>query len=130
MRALVTADLHLDFWMPRIKTHPLDALTPDEWASFDLVIVAGDLVDRGQDRWQRSLAWLGERVDVARVHVFPGNHDYYGGTLDRDDKLRDCAVAAGACWAQKAEIVTPGRRFLYCTLWTDMALGAHPALDA
>jgi 3',5'-cyclic AMP phosphodiesterase CpdA len=129
MRALVVADLHLDMWSIDFA-HPLDRLAPREWAGLDLVILAGDLTNKGHERWGRTLAWFGERVDLAKVYVLPGNHDFYGGALDLEDRLRAQAEAVGARWAQLAEVVRPGRRFLCCTLWTDMALGGRPDVNA
>lgn len=128
MRALVVADIHLDMWLPE-QPHPLESITPDEWDELDLVVVAGDLVNAGQDRWSRALRWLGERIDPGRIHAFPGNHDFYDGALDREWRLAAASKSADVQWAQKAEIILSGRRFLCCTLWTDMALGKSPPLN-
>ena len=130
MRALIVADPHLDAWAGGLAPHPLDTLAPEILEGLDLVIVAGDLADRGQDRWRGALAWLAQRLGGAKLHVIPGNHDFYGGALDQEGRLAAQAEAAGAAFAQKAEIVTPGRRFLCCTLWTDRALGGDPRVNA
>ncbi len=122
-RVLVVADAHFDHW-GQAGPHPLEALTRSEWDGLDALILAGDVANKGHVRWKQALAWLGDRIDPPKTWIFPGNHDYYGGDyLDRDDKLREVAEGAGAPYAQKAEIRMPGRRFLCCTLWTDMKLG-------
>jgi Icc-related predicted phosphoesterase len=117
--ALIIADLHSDLWADRGK----DPLNGCDLSNIDLLLVAGDLSNKGHVQWRYALERLSAHIDLDRVHVGPGNHDYYGGRVDREDKLRDVAEAAGAHFMQKSELVHEGVRFLYCTLWTDMALG-------
>lgn len=123
---LVVADLHLDQWKHR-GIDPLEALPNAEWAALDGLIVAGDLSNAAMRKWPRHLARLARRMEPARIHVIPGNHDYY------DLRLGDDAALAGLCrdhgvqFAQTAEITIAGQRFLCATLWTDFALPADPA---
>ncbi|WP_343116681.1 metallophosphoesterase [Ostreiculturibacter nitratireducens] len=74
-------------------------------------------------RWKPALEAIGRHIPLDRVHIFPGNHDYYDGRLDRDDKLEAITQDVGAHFVQKQEIVRGDVRFLCCTLWTDMCLG-------
>lgn len=117
--ALIIADLHLDMWADR-RTDPLGGC---DLSDIDLLLIAGDLSNKGHVQWRYALERLSAHIDLDRVHVGPGNHDYYGGRIDREDKLREAAEAAGAHFMQKTELIHEGVRFLSCTLWTDMRLG-------
>ncbi|WP_376870207.1 metallophosphoesterase [Albirhodobacter sp. R86504] len=121
-RVLVLADLHWAHWRAAGRD-PFAGLGPQFWQTLDLVILAGDLANKAHIRWPQALADMGRFIDPARIHVVPGNHDYYDGKLDREDKLAMAAHSVGAQVAQCARIDLAGRRFLGCTLWTDMALG-------
>ena len=116
---LIIADLHSDMWADRGK----DPLEGHDLSGVDLLLIAGDLTNKGHVQWRYALERLSARIDLNRVHVGPGNHDYYGGRIDREDKLREAAEGVGAHFMQKTELIHEGVRFLYCTLWTDMALG-------
>lgn len=123
---LVVADLHLDQWKHQ-GLDPLQALPDAQWARLDGLIVAGDLSNAALRKWPRYLARLAGRMDPARIHVIPGNHDYY------DLRLGDDAALAGLCrdhgvnLAQQVEIGIAGQRFLCATLWSDYLLPADPA---
>jgi Icc-related predicted phosphoesterase len=117
--ALIIADLHSDMWADRKR----DPLAGRDLSGVDLLLIAGDLSNKGHVQWRYALERLSAHIDLDKVHVGPGNHDYYGGRIDREDKLRDAAEAAGAHFMQKTELTHEGARFLFCTLWTDMALG-------
>jgi Icc-related predicted phosphoesterase len=118
-RALIIADLHSDMWADR-GHDPLSGL---DLSDIDLLLIAGDLSNKGHVQWRYALERLSAHIDLDRVHVGPGNHDYYGGRIDREDKLREAAESVGAHFMQKTEVIHEGVRFLYCTLWTDMGLG-------
>ncbi|MFH5774397.1 metallophosphoesterase [Paracoccus sp. NGMCC 1.201697] len=124
MPVLVLADLHLDLWL-RAGRDPLANLDPDLLSSLDALIVAGDLSDAPQFRWPLALQHLGNYVPPARIHVVPGNHDYYRHTIEDDDRLAEICADAGAHLAQKAEIITGDTRYLCCTLWTDFMLSGN-----
>jgi 3',5'-cyclic AMP phosphodiesterase CpdA len=125
LRLLVLADLHLDSWLPA-ALDPLDHLSDEDLATVDLCIVAGDLTDKAKVRWPGAFEWLGQRLDLGRVHVFEGNHDWYAGRIDDGERHAEIAVAHGVGYAQKSEIVRDGHRFLCCTLWSDFALNGEP----
>ncbi|SMO66254.1 metallophosphoesterase family protein [Paracoccus laeviglucosivorans] len=119
-RIMVVADLHLDHWK-HAGRNPLDALTMPEWAMLDGLIVAGDLSNEALRKWPRFLSALTDRVAPGRIHIVPGNHDYYGLSLDRDDALADICAAHGVGFAQERTVTIAGQRFLCATLWTDIA---------
>ncbi|MCU9849016.1 metallophosphoesterase [Defluviimonas sp. WL0024] len=116
---MILADLHHDFWRQAGR----DPLERADFSGLDLLIIAGDLANKSRARWKPALEAIGRHIPLDRVHIFPGNHDYYDGRLDRDDKLAAIAKEVGAHFAQKQEIVRENVRFLCCTLWTDMLLG-------
>ncbi|WP_103256941.1 metallophosphoesterase [Tabrizicola aquatica] len=121
-RALILADLHWDHWR-QASVDPFAGLGLDYWDSLDLVILAGDISNKAFIRWPQVFAWFAERMDLAKLHVFPGNHDPYGGKIDREDKLITACEQAGVGYAQRKVIQLGNHRFLCCTLWTDMMLG-------
>ncbi|MFO1137601.1 MAG: metallophosphoesterase [Paracoccus sp. (in: a-proteobacteria)] len=123
---LVVADLHLDQWKHQARD-PLAALSDAEWAGLDGLIVAGDLSNAAQRKWPRFLGRLAARMDPSRIHIIPGNHDYYGLPLGRDAVLAGLCADHGVNLAQKAEVEIAGRRFLCTTLWSDFCLPADPA---
>lgn len=126
MAVLVIADLHLDYWL-RAGRDPFESLDQDLLASLDALIVAGDMSNKPKVRWPIMLGHIGCYVDPARIHVVPGNHDYYDSQLDRDDRLAAICTDAGARFAQKAVILVGDIRLLCCTLWTDFALHGDPS---
>lgn len=120
-RVLILSDLHLDFWLDA-KEEPLHGLDAQVFRAIDMIILAGDLVNKGHVRWKMALEWLAERVNPDKIWAFPGNHDAYSGVIEQDKKLRSIIESFGGHYAQKAEIRLGGRRFLCATLWTDMCL--------
>lgn len=121
MKLLTLADLHLDYFLGQ-GMNPLAKVPQEHLQSVTHCILAGDLSNKGQTQWKRCLPWLAERLPNAQVFVMPGNHDYYDGCIDRDDKLRDAAAACDANFVQKSELIFGQHRFLCCTLWTDFRI--------
>ena len=66
----------------------------------DMVLIAGDLLDRGLELWEpenlhKSFSHLKAPMGVWAV---PGNHDYFSGQLlEFRDKLADCGVSMLLC---------------------------------
>ena len=121
MTLLFLSDLHLDVWASHNRD-PLAALPVEVWAELDALFVVGDLTNKPRVRWRLALARLAEHVPPGRIHILPGNHDYYDFRLDGDDRLAEIAAAAGVSLIQKREVILGGCRFLCCTLWTDFGL--------
>jgi Icc-related predicted phosphoesterase len=126
MPVLVIADLHLDLWLQSGRD-PLAALPPDLLASLDALIVAGDLSNKPKVRWSHMIRHLARYLPAERIHLLPGNHDFYDHALDDEGRLGVICAQNGASLAQKAEILIGRTRFLSCTLWTDFALHGDPA---
>lgn len=120
-KVMVIADLHLDRWLAT-RRDPLAALAAGTLSSLDALIIAGDLSDKPKTRWSNVLKHLGQYMDVSRVWVMPGNHDYYHHSVDDDARLALICDAEGVNFAQKRVIEIGTTRFLCCTLWTDFAL--------
>ena len=118
---LILADLHFDAWI-RAGRDPLALIPAETWARLDGLIIAGDLSNNPLGGWPAYLKRVGEQMPLERVHVFPGNHDYYGHALDDEAIIGRAAERVGATFAQKAQIVVGRTRFLCCTLWTDFEL--------
>lgn len=128
-KILVTADWHFDYW-PSASTS-LFGMILDELEGLDALIIAGDLTDDPELNWPKLFRFLADHIDLCRVYVIPGNHDYYGWRLDDDEGLRKIAENSGVNFAQKSAIEVGGDRFICCTLWTDFKLfGDHRIADA
>lgn len=123
MTILITADLHLDLWADAGRD-PFAGIVP-VLRDLDALIIAGDLADDPKRNWPWALERIARLVSPARIWVIPGNHDYYGATLD-DSLLSRIATEAGVSLAQKRVLTFGSCRLLCCTLWTDFALTGNP----
>jgi predicted phosphodiesterase len=126
MKVLIVADVHYDFWCEAGRD-PFAALTAADWAGVEAVIIAGDLTNKPRVRWKYAIRHIARYITPDRIHIIPGNHDYYDFQIDRDDRLAEIATSEGAHLAQKTEILIRGTRFLCCTLWTDFGLNGDVA---
>lgn len=107
MRIHALSDLHLE--MGGYEETP---------PTCDLVLLAGDTWTR-----TRGPAWARSFFGDAEIVYVPGNHEYYGGALPREDeKLEAACRDHGIHFLQARELVLDGVRFLGATLWTDFAL--------
>ena len=105
MKLNILSDLHLS----------LGAL-PMPHNDADVIVLAGDL-----GRPREALAWA-SRLDKPALYV-PGNHEFYGGSLDGTvDELRQLCAGTGVRLLDNDEVVIDGIRVLGSTLWTDFLL--------
>ncbi len=122
-RVAILSDPHVDDYyrtgLDFITSHGLEAVLDD---TLDAVIIAGDLANGPTLPWIRGLDHLTPHIASDRIYVFPGNHDFYGGTLADDHLLAEAAQSIGAHYVQKAELCHGDTRFLCCTLWTNFDL--------
>jgi len=118
MKLLVLADLHLDLYYSE-GLDPFGKVPKSQLQSVSHCILAGDLSDNGRKRWPAYLRWIAEQVPGAEIYILPGNHDYYGGEIDAEDKLKAVAATNGATYLQKSELIFGRQRFLCTTLWSD-----------
>lgn len=122
-RIAILSDLHLDSYVRAgqdfVAAHCLEAVLD---SSLDALIIAGDLTNGPASRWVAGLNRLTPHIAPERIFVFPGNHDYYGGSLTDDPLLAENAQSIGAHFVQKEELRHGNTRFLCCTLWTDFDL--------
>lgn len=108
MRIQVLSDLHIELVSYQPEVLPVD-----------LVILAGDVHTDG-----RAIQWAAETFGC-RVLYVAGNHDYYGGHLDKTlKKMREAAAATGGqvTFLERESVVIDGVRFLGATAWTDFSL--------
>ncbi|PLC55419.1 metallophosphoesterase [Pollutimonas nitritireducens] len=105
VRLNILSDLHLS-----------SAGLPLPRAQADLVILAGDIA-----RPKEALQWAGG-FDKPVLYV-PGNHEFYGGSLDATiQDLETHTYGTAIHILDNTEIVLEGIRFLGSTLWTDFNL--------
>lgn len=129
MKLLTLADLHLDLYFGQ-RRDPFENVPKEQFDGITHCILAGDLSNKGHVRWKRYLPWVAERLPGANIFVMPGNHDYYDGAIDREDKLRDVAADQGAAFIQKSDLICGPQRFLCCTLWTDFEVYGDRTYDS
>jgi len=109
MKLNVLSDLHLGFGA---MERPLN--------DADVVVLAGDI-----SRPREAVAWA-LRFEKPVLYV-PGNHEYYGGSLDGvDEQLRRLCEGTQIHLLDRGELVIDGVRFLGAVLWTDFALALDP----
>ncbi|HMA31413.1 MAG TPA: metallophosphoesterase [Casimicrobiaceae bacterium] len=105
MKLNILSDLHL-------SVAPF--APPDN--SADAVILAGDIA-----RPWDAVTWA-QRFDKPVLYV-PGNHEFYGDTLDGTImRLREACAGTQVQLLDDDEVVLGGVRFLGSTLWTDFRL--------
>jgi predicted phosphodiesterase len=121
MKLLVLADPHLDLYFAG-GVDPFKDVPAEQLGCITHCVLAGDVSNKGHKKWKECLRWITARLPEAQVFVMPGNHDYYDGCIDQEDKLRDVAAVYGAAFIQKSELVFGRHRILCCTLWTDFEI--------
>ena len=110
MKLNILSDLHLGF---EGLERPL--------TNADLVVLAGDLT-----RPREAIAWA-LKLGKPALYV-PGNHEYYGGSLDGTlAELRQLCLGTRVRVLDRDEVVINGIRFLGATLWSDFEIFADPA---
>ena len=109
MKLNILSDLHLGFGA-------MDWPVNDA----DVVVLAGDI-----SRPREAVAWA-LKFDKPVLYV-PGNHEFYGGSIDGalDELQRLCAGTRVQVLDQR-ETFLGGVRFLGATLWTDFGLFDDP----
>lgn len=121
MSVIILSDLHLDIWA-EVGKDPFGGLDPNLLGKIEHCILAGDITNKAAKKWEATIGALRLKMPNAEIYAFPGNHEFYGGHIDREDKLEAAARAAGARYAQKGTFILSGKRFLCATLWTDFRL--------
>ena len=105
MKINVLSDLHLGFGA-------FDRPVNDA----DVVVLAGDI-----SRPREAAAWA-LRFDKPVLYV-PGNHEFYGSSIDRAaEQLKQLCAGTHVHVLDRTEIVIGRVRFLGTTLWTDFEL--------
>lgn len=107
MRLWIFSDTHYGFGTPAIP-------------EADVAVVAGDLCEGIPE----AVEWLAETVRPhMRVVFVPGNHEFYGRTLETELlQGRRIARARGIDLLDDDSVVIDGVRFVGSTLWTDYRL--------
>jgi predicted phosphodiesterase len=109
MKINVLSDLHLGFGS---MERPIN--------DADVVVLAGDI-----SRPREAIAWA-LRFDRPVLYV-PGNHEFYGGSIDGTvAELKRLCAGTQVRVLDDDEAVIGGVRFLGSTLWTDFALFDEP----
>ncbi|HJV62883.1 MAG TPA: metallophosphoesterase [Albitalea sp.] len=105
MRLHILSDLHLGFGAMERPA-----------AEADVVVLAGDIA-----RPREAVAWA-QGFDKPVLYV-PGNHEYYGSSLEAaSHELRELCAGSRVHLLDDGEIVLGGVRFLGSTLWSDFEL--------
>jgi len=114
MKLNILSDLHLGFGA---MNRPIN--------DADVVVLAGDI-----SRPREAAAWA-MRFDKPVLYV-PGNHEFYGSSIDGARReLKALCAGTNVHLLDAGEVVLGGVRFLGATLWTDFRLdGAGAAREA
>ncbi|MEL7281501.1 MAG: metallophosphoesterase [Pseudomonadota bacterium] len=121
-RVVILGDLHLDTY-DRLAVDPIRLLGfENTLQTADALVLAGDLINGPASNWSKVFEYLALHILPEKVYAFPGNHDYYNGSLGDDPLLEREAAKAGAQFVQKRVLRHGTTRFLCCTLWTDFDL--------
>jgi predicted phosphodiesterase len=107
MRLWVISDVHLEF---------APFAVPAVAHTADAVVLAGDI-----GVGDKGVRWANETFRQPVVYVL-GNHEHYGGRLERVLAACRAAAAPHVHVLNNDAVEIGGTRFLGCTLWTDMAL--------
>lgn len=110
MKILVYSDLHLEF----------EAFEPPA-LDVDLVVLAGDI-----GKGVKAVEWAGATF-TGDVLFVGGNHEYYGGHIDRTWEKMQQAAAPHVHLLDNQSFVSQNVRFLGATCWTDFTLTNDPA---
>lgn len=114
MNLWVMSDLHLESTVGW-DLPPVDARPP-----FDVLVVAGDLIPR----MERGVRWLAERVPDKPIIYVAGNHEYWGGDIERTiEKAKQAALGTTVQVLQDETTMVGDVTFAGATLWTDYNLG-------
>lgn len=112
MKLRILSDLHLE-------SCPWSAPCVEQ----DVVVLAGDISPFGE-----GISWA-ERQFSCPVLYVPGNHEYYGTSLEEGlSQLRERAKNSSVHVLSDDELVLGGVRFLGATLWTDYRSGGNEPL--
>ena len=107
VRIHLLSDLHLEIDPKRRESYRPDVLDAD------VTILAGDI-----DKGPRVIEWASQ-VFPGRVLVVAGNHEYYGGHLQKTARKMRAASNGRVQFLDCDEAVIDGVRFLCGTSWTD-----------
>ena len=121
MKCIILADLHLDMYLNR-NLNPFARAPAAKFEGITHCIIAEDLSNKAHKQWNRCLPWLAEQFRGAKLYVLPGNHDYYDGQIDDEERLAEVAEVNDAVFVQKSELILGQHRFLFATLWTDFEI--------
>lgn len=113
MRIWIFSDLHRDA--------AASPWTPAAIPNADVAVVAGDVGEGLAD----TVSWLAATIRPAMpVVLTPGNHEFYGGAMDKELALgRRAAARLGIELLDNDAVTLGGCTFSGCSLWTDYALG-------
>lgn len=115
MKIQLISDVHVELYPYQPEVLPVD-----------IVVLAGDVHSNG-----RSIAWAAETFG-APVLLVAGNHEYYGGHLEKTlAKMRAEAAATNGhvTLLERDTVIIDGVRFLGATAWTDFALHGNRYLS-
>lgn len=115
MKIRLLSDLHTEFRLP-YKTHAMS-----EYRGEDVLVLAGDIASGSTNTMDVIKFFLDQ--GFPKVVYVPGNHEYYGTTVqDFNEKMFEkCAATPGAFFLNQNNITFDGVLFIGATLWTNFA---------
>ena len=113
MKIRLLSDLHTEFRLP-YKTHQMS-----EYRGEDVLVLAGDIASGASNTMDVIKFFLDQ--GFPKVVYVPGNHEYYGTTIqDFNTKMFEkCAATPNAFFLNQNNITFDGVLFVGATLWTN-----------
>lgn len=111
MRLRILSDLHLEFHADQGQSF-LAGQRDNGW---DVLVLAGDITSA--NALERVGGWVLEAAQGRPVLWVPGNHEYYGGSVEGVGKVFEGLREKGLKVLEEGVAHIEGRRFLGTTLW-------------
>jgi predicted MPP superfamily phosphohydrolase len=114
MKINLVSDLHLEF----MNDSEIDLLVKNICSTqADALVLAGDICTYNRPQKYRDfLNTLAAEGLYRKIFVVPGNHEYYGSTLDTEPPT---GIDPIVTFLNKGTFVLDDVVFIGCTLWTD-----------
>lgn len=115
MKVFLTSDWHIGNIKPDKIDHYINTLMPKKPSKTTVYVLAGDICSVHDNNFERIIKKITDKFN--HVLFIPGNHDFYGGTIeDGIKKMRDLETDR-IKFLYNDKITIFNRNFVGTTLW-------------